>query len=699
MSELNFFQYADLVDTLIEWGKKYESGESPVSDSVYDSEYKKLKEFEKKNPDKIINTSPTQKVGTASGFNKIQHKYPMLSIANINSHDELREWVKDKINKGVRSLVLEFKIDGISLSLNYINGELNSAVTRGDGTTGEESYANAMQIANIPKTIPLKDDTEIRGEVVWFNDAFTRINQELIDLGKKPFSNPRNGAAGTMKLLEPKEVARRGLSFIAYRSMEGINNDLHSSDMDAIKSMGFTTSKYYLFDLTKTHIEEIVNAVKYMDIERQSLPYLTDGLVIKVNEKNMYSKLGGTAKAPHAFGAYKFPPEVKSTPLVKIHHSYGKSGSVTPVAEVQTINLSLTNVTMASLHNWDMVEYLGFHEGCTVNIRKAGEIIPEIISVNGINGRCKDSYEMLVDKHGREYVLREAEKLSNLYPNLKFIKRPTHCKHCSSILTQDSNRQGDTLVALICPNEKCPSKVLKNLEAFVSKDCMNIMHMGESTINDLFNYGSIVDFRSFYELKKDSITNSGLGDRIAERILESIDVSRKNHLNQLLNAFCIDGVGKGTSERLADHFGHLGKLNDTIKNSPSEIATIQDIGDDSSKSIIEWFTENQEIVNYFIDNNIATTSKPKIVKGNTLSGLTCIMTGKSSLIERNEFKQIVVEQGGKVSSSITGKVDIVLLGDSAGPAKVKAIAQLQQDGSKIRTVTDQEFLQMIGKSN
>ena len=698
---LDFFQYSDLVDTLNKYIKAYEEGNPIVADAVYDADYKKLKEFEKANPTMVLDSSPTRKVGAAikDGFEKVEHKHKMGSIANINSDDELRDWLKDKIAKGIKHVVLEFKIDGLSLSLRYVDGKLDDAITRGDGSTGDRVYANALQIKSVMQSIPYTMSSEVRGEVVWFKDNFIAVNDELDRMGKKTFSNPRNGAAGTMKLLDSMEVGRRTLDFIAYRIVEGCgDNTLHSEDLTALQKAGFQTSPFFRFELCVDNIEKIVNTVADMEIQRHSLPYLTDGLVIKVDEKEEYDRLGGTSKCPHAFGAYKFPPEIRSTLLKSVEASSGKTGAVTPVANVDTVKLSLTNVSRASLHNWDMLEFLGIYEGCAVNIRKAGEIIPEIISVVGIEGHSKDDYERLNVSKGRAAIIKSIKNLHATNKTLPFIKRPTFCRHCGSALHNDTNRAGEELVALICPNQKCPSLQMKVLEAFVSKDCMNIMNVGESTVNVLVNAGVLKDFTDFYKLTKDILDQiPELGSRESDRIITGIEDSKKNYLNQLLNAFGIDGIGRTASQEIADRYPSLAGLVDVVYNNPADLRNTPKVGEEGCKALETWIKDNNDIVYFFIDKQIASKSKAKIVKGNALAGLTLIMTGKSDLVGRNDFKQFVIEQGGKVASGISSKVSYVLLGNSAGPEKVKEIRRLQADGVGIRTITDQDFLKMIGK--
>ena len=734
---IDYMKYCELVDQLNQWTAEYESGDGAPADAVYDGLYKQIKQFEKMNPAMILKDSPTMKVGSTSkstdGFVKVEHEQKMQSIANINSDAELRNWLRDKVEKGISVFILEYKIDGMSLALKYEESELDDSITRGDGDVGDRVLANAMQIESIMKTIPGYDKAEIRGEIVWHNDHFVAYNDELIALGKKPMSNPRNGVAGTMKQLDPSEVGRRKLNFVAYRFLSGSPHTNHSDDLDTLNALGFTTSPYWRFtvDGTPESIEAVVTKVAEMNVERKKLPYITDGLVIKVNDKTAYAALGGTSKCPHAFGAYKFPAEVKSTGLKCVDSSSGKTGAVTPVANVETVELSLTKVSRASLHNWDMMEFMGVYEGCKVNIRKAGEIIPEIISVVGFEHRGKDVYEAIRKKTKisviesimaevgvdinviEEFVaflssfsldgrVRDSAIVGSIAElhrasDLPFIKRPTTCKHCGATLKNDVNVDGEDLIALICPNQKCPSLQMKLMEAFVSKECMNIMNVGESTVTALIDAGLLKSFSDFYDLSLEMLKSTEFSERESERIIEGINASRTAYLHQLLNAFGIDGVGRSASAALSEHFDSLIAIRDAVITNPNEIRSVDKVGDVSGDSLIAWFTENKDLVNYFIANNIGCQAKKKVVKGSSLSGLMMIMTGKSSKVGRDEFVTIVVEQGGKVSKSITGKVDCVLLGDGAGPKKIQDIKTLQAQGSKIKVITDDEFLAMIGR--
>jgi len=695
--KIDFFEYCEIIEKLNVWMAEYENGTPLVSDVVYDEEYNKLKMFERANPSEIEPNSPTQKVGAATkssdGFEKVTHDHPMLSIANSMSPEELNDWSKDKQSKGCAQQTLEFKIDGLALALKYEDGSLVDAVTRGNGAVGDRVYANALQIDDIPKTIPTKDPVEIRGECVWLKDDFNRYNEKLEAMGKEPMSNPRNGAAGTMKSKDPKEVAERKLSFVAY-SIVGespvVDGHLHSEDLEWLKAAGFIISEYYICNSP----DKVVAGAAYMEKKRHSLPFLIDGLVIKVNDKNTYKRLGGTAKTPHCYTALKFPPEEKKTKLLGIEHSYGRTGAVTPVAILEEIELALTKVRRASLHNWDMAEYLGCHVGCHVIVRKAGEIIPEIVKVVEV-GRSKDDYEKTMYANadfGELYV-----ELSEANPDMDFYRRPTVCEHCGSTLCNDTNRDGDNLVAWVCPNSACSVKQFKQIVKFVAKEAMNIMGVGESLIEAMLSKGLIHNVADLYKVTKDDLlTLDSVKERSAEKVIDAINESRKAYLNNLLAGIGIPNLGKTMSGPIAEKYVTLEALS---KATVAGIESISGIGHELAESVVEWFQNpaNMEIAQYFIDNKIASEAKPSMKKSDKLTGLTLIMTGKCDGLGRGEFKDLVAEHGGKLASGISKNVTHVILGspESVGPKKMKDIHSLQSNGIDIKTITEYEFLDMV----
>ena len=373
---IDFNQYTEMCDVLTQWAREYAAGTPSVSDDVYDKNYILLKEFEAANPNFILDTSPTRHVEDgADGFRKVRHDIPMISISNSNGIDETREWAGMMFAKGVKRLEGEYKLDGLSLALKYHDGQLVDAVTRGKDNVGDSVFENALRVKGVLHKIPWLGDVEIRGETVWKYADFEPINDLLAAEGKKAFANPRNGAAGTLKMHDPDEIERRGLSFVAYLAVKGSPNRYQSDDIASLRDMGFEVPKHWV----AMSVDELVMLAENMREKRYEQPYTIDGVVLKVDDKEDQARFGYTAKSPNFYRAYKFPPEEKETELLDIEQSIGMSGAITPVAIINPVHLAMTTVSRCSLHNWDLVDYLGLHKGCHVVIRKAGEIIPELV--------------------------------------------------------------------------------------------------------------------------------------------------------------------------------------------------------------------------------------------------------------------------------------------------------------------------------
>lgn len=686
----NYFEYCDAVELANKWGDEYSKGTPSVSDAEYDLLYKKILAFEKLNPTMVVKESPTRKVHSDSsdGFIKVNHKHPMLSIQNSNGYVELESWLKDRCNKGVDEYVVEFKIDGLALSLIYENGDLVDAVTRGNGSTGDSVIANARAIKSIPKK--LEGFTgEIRGEVVWLLDSFFKYQSMLEAEGKDAFANPRNGASGTLKLKDPTEVANRNLDFIAYSVVEGSLRPKHSDDLLVMKSHGFLVSDHYIGN----DANSVLDIAKSMEEMRSKLSFLTDGLVIKTNKKSIYKDLGGTSKTPHYLTALKFPPEEKEVEVVDIEHSYGRTGAVTPVCIVKPVQLSGTVVERASLHNWDILEFLGLYKGCKVVVRKAGEIIPEVVSVVGSN-KTKTDYELFTNKNTRASLGMEIAKNRSLNKDKDFYLRPTTCLHCNSKLMNPVNKNGDVLVSLECPNKDCPVKQFKNIVRFVSKDAMDIVGIDESIVEKMLSAGIIKDITDIYKLTmNDALKIDGFRDRSAQKMIAAIESSKKNPMNKLLVGFSIPNCGRTLADKLSQEIETLDNFKKLTKD---KLTSMPDVGEETANSIVNWIQANDSTINFFLESGIGVKAKDGIKKvSDKLSGKVLIMTGSSEKVERNQFKELVVANGGKVVSGISAKVNYVLVGDSPGPDKMKKVADLKAKGIQINTITDDEFLSMI----
>jgi len=689
----DFFDYSDAIPKLNRWAEAYAKGKNIVSDKVYDDLYKAVKEWELDNSDMIDPKSPTQGVidSSTDGFPKVKHDIPMISIANSNSHKELKEFSDDRASKKCPEQTIEFKIDGLALSLKYEHGMLQDAVTRGKNGVGDRVYLNALQIPAIKKKISITDrKVEIRGEVVWLKDDFEAWNKKQEALGNDTMSNPRNGAAGTMKSKDPKEVAERKLSFVAYSVVHGSDFTQHDADMLWLKGEGFITSEYYVCITS----DKILKGAVFMEKKRHTLPYLIDGLVIKVNDKTAYKRLGGTSKTPHYCTALKFPPEEKETDLLDVEKSAGRTGAVTPVAIVKEIELALTKVNRASIHNWDIAEYIGVYEGCKVIIRKAGEIIPEIVKVVGIDGRSKDDYEKAVD--GGVDLKTKRKELLKKYPQFKFYTRPEKCDHCGSTLQNDTNRKGETLVAWVCKNVSCSVKQFKNIVKFASKDAMDISGVSESMIEKLLSKGLIKDITGLFKVTEQQLlTLDGVQQGKAKKYMSAIEYARKNnYMHQFLAGVGIPNLGKTAAKNFAEHFGDLETFHQAQQ---AELEKVTNIGSELAENIVDFRKSggNRYLFRWFIDKGICTKAEPSLIKTDKLKGLVLIMTGTSDKIGRQEFKDMVAENSGYISSGISGKVNYVIVGDNAGPSKLQKIADFKKKGVDMKTITDDEFLKMI----
>ena len=686
---MDFYGYSDAVVELNKWGVAYANGSSLVDDATYDALYKQIKLFEATNPSMIDPDSPTMKVHSdaTDGFAKANHSIHMGSIANSNGIDELSTWTHKTAGNGYPSQVIEYKIDGLALSLIYDNGVLVNAITRGDGTTGDVVLVNALRIPSIPKTIPTDGVDgkilEVRGECVWYKENFEAYNKWLTDLGQEPMSNPRNGAAGSLKSKDPNELDKRKLDFIAYRVVQGSQHDLHSQDLAYLKSIGFTVSEHYVCPTP----QKVVDGCEFLRNKRHELPFLIDGCVVKVDDKTKYDDIGGTVKSPHWCTAYKFPPEEKATKLLGIEESYGRLGAVTPVAILEEVELALTKVRRASLHNWDVVDFLGLHIGCTVVVRKAGEIIPEIVRCVETN-RTKEQYETLKDGTLKAHV----ESLRNSV-NYDWYLRPRTCSHCNSTLQHMTNNSGDSLVAWGCVNPQCSVKQYENIVKFCSKDAMNIYGVGPSTVEQMLSIGVINDICDLYGVDESELMRiDGFGTRSASLIVSAIAQSKTNTMDRLIVGFGIPNVGRSVSAIINSHYK---ELSDAVSASVSDLVCIG-VGPDAAQSFVTWVNANKRVVEFFIMNSIADKGSVKQIDSDKLKGLTLIMTGTFDDLPRDEFKELVEKNGGKVASSISKNVSVVLLGDGAGPSKRSKIDEINTTmPGRIKVIGSAEFREML----
>lgn len=702
---LSLNEYASLCETLSGWAKAYAAGNPVVSDEVYDANYVKLKEFEANNPSFILDTSPTRHVEDgATGFRKVVHEIPMISIDDAHGIDATREWAEKMFAAGVKQMELEYKLDGVSLALKYKGGHMLDSITRGQDNVGDSVFENALRVKGVHHTITLPGDIEIRGETVLKYDDFYPLNEKREAEGKKPFANPRAGATGTLKTHDPDEVEGSNLSFVAYLIVKGSPRHTHDEDIELLKNMGFEVPEHHVVD----NIEDLVRVAEEMRSRRYELPYPIDGIVLKVNDKDDQARFGITSKSPNYYKAYKFPPEEKVTTLRGIRLSMGMHGAVTPVALFDPVELAMTTVRQSTIHNWDIVEYMGLFEGCHITVRKSGDIIPEVVGCVE-TGRTADMYEA-------ERSRCDRLKISHVDPwvpstdaerQYKRYLRPVKCPECGSELHCQVNSEGKELIAWVCENADCKSQIGGKLVNFVSRNCMNIMGIGEKMVEQLMEAGKLKFFNDFYHLRATDIMEAcGKREVEANKKIQAIEKSKDNYLHQLIEGFSIPGLGHQVAPAIAEGvrmvggFGRLftyqiedGKsFDEDFRRAASELG----VSDKLANEFLMFICNNIHGFRDIVSMKVA--QKIKEAKSAKLAGKVCIMTGTFDRLEREVFKEMVTANGGTICSSITKKCNLVLMGDGAGPSKVQKIDELRRAGQLIDVYTPEtldKFLALL----
>ena len=656
---------AELRSILIEANRKYYVENAPtLSDYEFDMLLKELEAIELAYPDLIAPDSPTQKVGSdrRKEFEQYPHRYPMLSLGNTYDITEVQAFA-DRAAKGIGNTFTfscELKFDGTAICLTYRNGNLFRALTRGDGTVGDDVTENARHISNIPQQLSgngWPEEFEIRGEVYMPWEAFDRLNEEREREEEQPFANPRNAASGSLKLIDSTQVANRGLECTLYHIL-GENLPFHTHDeaLNAASQWGLPVS-----DKRKvcSSIEEIEYFINYWDTERKTLPFATDGIVIKVNELQYQQELGYTAKFPRWAVAYKFKAEQALTRLLSIDYQVGRTGAVTPVANLEPVLLSGTIVKRASLHNADQMEILDIHIGDYVYVEKGGEIIPKITGV--------------------ELSARDGSVVLPHFPEL--------CPDCSTPLVRDEKEARS-----FCPNQSgCPTQIKGKLVHFLSRKAMNVI-AGDATIEQFYNKGFVWNIADFYELTKEHLlTLDGWKDRSAERFLKSLEESKKTGFERVLYALGIRHIGETTAKSVASHFGSIDKI---AKATKEELLAVDDIGEVIADSIIEYFSDEMNVET--IERLKAAGLCFEMAAGpeklsETLAGKTVVVSGNFT-ISRDEMKALIVAHGGKCSGSISGKTSYLLAGEKAGPEKLKKAESLG-----VTVVSEAELREMLGE--
>lgn len=643
----------------------YVEAKPQISDFEYDMMLKDLEALEKKYPQFITPESPTQRVGSdiSEGFVQVQHQYPMLSLANTYSFDELDDF-HNRISKLLDEpwqYTCELKYDGSAIAITYRDGKFLRAVTRGDGVQGDDVTANVRTIRSIPLTL-LGDDYpeefEIRGEVVMPHAVFHRLNQEKEEQGEAPFANPRNVAAGTLKQLNPKVVADRNLDWMPYVLMgEDLPYDTHFDNLRKTKEWGFRIPDNFI--LAKD-IEEVKTFITQWDTQRANLPYDTDGVVVKVNSIAQQETLGFTAKTPRWAIAYKFQAEQASTKLISVQYQVGRTGAITPVANLEPVQLAGTTVRRASLHNADQIELLDLRINDTVYVEKGGEIIPKIVGV--------DLQERPADTEPLTYI--------------------TRCPECDTELIRVEGEAKH-----YCPNaEGCPPQIVGRIIHFASRKAMNIDGLGDETVELLFAEGLVHDIADIYSLKFDDVVKlERFAPKSAQNLMDGIENSKKVPFHRVLFGLGIRYVGETTAQALASYFGLLSKL----KNANLEqLLQVDDVGDRIAQSVLDFFgnPDNLNLLQRLEDAGLNFKMEPKkeVAEDGKLKGLSVVISGSFNRISRNELKDLVVEQGGKNVSSVSSKTDLIIAGENMGPAKLERANELG-----IKIINEDEFFHLL----
>lgn len=620
-----------------------------VSDAEFDRLMNKLKALEAEHPEIITADSPTLRVGGAprEGFQTYRHTRPMMSLDNAYTFEELRDFdrrVRELAGRGGMEYVAEHKFDGLSIGLIYENALLVRGVTRGDGQTGEDVTPNVKTIRSIPlrldremlKKLSLPLDIEVRGEVIMNRAAFASLNQQQEAVGGKHFANPRNAAAGAVRMLDPSITASRKLEFFAYYLLANgrVPLKLHSQSLEALAKLRFKASAD--FEICET-IEQVEKYCTKWEGKREKLPYEVDGVVVKVNEVSMQSELGYTSKAPRWAIAYKWAARQSTTLVREIGFNVGRTGTLTPVAFFEPVPIGGVTVSRSTLHNMDEIERLNIHEGDTVLVERAGDVIPHVLKVV---------------KHGKQE---------------KPVRVPEKCPVCG---TRIHRVEGE--VAYRCVNAACPAKRKESLLHFAGRHAMNIDGLGEKIVDQLIEKGIVKDFASLYQLKLDEIAAlDRMADKSAQNLLDEIAASKTNSLSRLVYGLGIGFVGERTAQLLAEHFGSLEKIaNATLE----ELTEVHEIGPKVAASIVDFFSErpNRKLVDRLRDAGVRMEEKRAAPKSTRLAGKSFVFTGTLERHSREDAGALVVSHGGKVVSSVSKKTDYVVVGADPGSKHEKA---------------------------
>jgi DNA ligase (NAD+) len=693
----------ELTDLLNYYTRKYYQEEkSEISDQEFDFLLKELESLEAQFPLLKKPDSPSHRVGgeITKNFESVQHKYPMLSLSNTYSESELIDW-DDRIKKGLNGAeyeyICEIKYDGISLSITYENGILVKGVTRGDGTQGDNITSNVKTIKTLPLKIntnsnhkktnqiglfssstikPLGDSFEIRGEGFMPTHVFERLNLEREDIGETPLANPRNAASGTFKMQDSAVVAKRDLDCYIYQYLsENDNFKTHEESLISLKNAGFNVSDSYR---KVKNIESVIAYINEWEEKRHTLNCATDGIVVKINDYSQREDLGFTAKSPRWAIAYKYKAESKSTELLGVTFQVGRTGAVTPVAELKPIELSMTTVKRATLHNADEINRLGLSIGDYVFVEKAGEIIPKVTSVD-------------------QSKLRDENERKGLK-----VKFPENCPACGSKLYRNEGE-----AAYYCPNEiACPPQIKGRIEHFIQRKAMNIDSLGEGKIEILIDQNLIKNASDIYSLTSDKLLGLekihideetgkerkiSFKEKTVQNILDGIENSKKQPFSKVLFATGIRFVGETTAQKLTSYFKNIDSL---IAANQEELLTVPDVGEKVALSVLNFFKleENLLFIQKLKSAGLQFTAENNLgeIESNTLDGKTFLYTGTFLGFSREELEKKIEANGGKLVSGVSKKLDFLIVGDGAGPSKLNKAETLG-----VKMISEEAFVQML----
>lgn len=637
-----------------------------ISDYDFDTKLKELQELESKHPEFFDENSPTQRVGgmITKNFETITHKNRMYSLDNSYSKEDVLDWEK-RIQKILGDVPLEYtcelKYDGASISITYEHGKLKRAVTRGDGFQGDDVTNNVKTIRSVPLQLKgdYPDSFEIRGEIILPLEGFAKMNQELIEIGETPYSNPRNTASGSLKLQDSTEVSKRPLDCLLYTF---IGNDVkfstHFESLEKARSFGFKVPKEAR--LVKS-IDEVFDFVDYWNIHRHDLPYETDGVVVKVNNLHYQDELGYTSKSPRWAIAYKFKAEQVSTHLNSISYQVGRTGAITPVANLKPVQLAGTIVKRASLHNADQIEKLDIRVGDEVFVEKGGEIIPKIIGV--------------------DFTKRSLDLLPTVYI--------TNCPECQTELIR---KEGEA--QHYCPNfYGCPPQIIGRIQHYISRKAMDIEGLGGETVALLFNNNLVHNYADLYDLTVEQVIPlERMAQKSAENLVNGIEKSKEVPFERVLFALGIRYVGETVAKKLAKHYQNIDNLSNA---SLMDLILVDEIGERIAQSVIEFFEnpENRIIIQRLRDYGVQLEAKTVFNPDATdkLAGKTFVVSGVFEKFSRDDLKKSIEDNGGKVGSSISAKTDYVVAGDNMGPAKLEKANKLN-----VPIISEDDFIAMLG---